>query len=122
MDFRFHAELPRLLAAHFDVECFHYDSPGGCGGSKSLIDEPARSMILETLELAVELHGVTRLIVVDHIDCGAWGGSEAFDDEDAERSFHVERLKEAREIVREQHPDLEIVLFYQDWEGISQVE
>ena len=32
MDFRFHAELPRLLAEHFGTERFEYDSPGAGGG------------------------------------------------------------------------------------------
>lgn len=123
MDFRFHSELPGLLAEHFGVERFEYDSPGGgCGGSKSLIDEPARSIVLQALDLAVSLHGVKRLVIVDHVDCGAWGGSERFDDADAERHFHAERLREAREIVAEAQPDLEIVLFYQDLDGISPVE
>lgn len=122
MDFRFHAELPRLLAEHFGMECFQYDSPGGCGGSKSIIDPRSREIVLETLELAVSLHRVRRLIIVDHIDCGAYGGSASFDSEEDERRFHAERLQEAREIVCECHPDLEIVLFIQDTEGITQVE
>ncbi len=123
MDFRFHAELPRLLAEHFGVECFEYDSPGGgCGGSKSFIDPDCRKIVLDALDLGVSLHGVKRLVIVDHIDCGAYGGSARFDSEEGEREFHAKRLREAREIVREHHPQLETVLFIQDTEGITPVE
>jgi carbonic anhydrase len=122
MDYRFHAELPALLAEHFGEECFAYDSPGGCGGSKALIDERPREIILEALDLGVSLHGVRRFIIVDHVDCGAYGGSERFSDTEAERQFHIERLCEAREIVAEAQPDVEVVLFYQDTEGISPIE
>ncbi len=122
MDYRFHAELPRLLAEHFGVECFAYDSPGGCGGSKSLIDEETRGMMLEALDLGVSLHGVKRLVIVDHVDCGAYGGSSQFDSPDAERQFHVERLREARQIAAEAQPEIEIALFYQDHEGLCLIQ
>ena len=121
MDYRFHAALPELLAEHFGVESFEHDSPGGCGGSKALIDERPRKMILEALELAVSLHGVRRLVIVDHVDCGAYGGSERFDGAEEERVFHEERLREAREIAADAQPDAEVVLFYQDREGIHPV-
>lgn len=122
MDYRFHADLPARLAAHFGVECFAYDSPGGCGGSKSLIDERPREMMLEALDLGVSLHGVKRLVIVDHVDCGAYGGSGQFDSPEVERQFHVERLREARQIAAEAQPEIEIVLFYQDHEGLSMIQ
>jgi hypothetical protein len=122
MDYRFHADLPALLAEQFGVECFSYDSPGGCGGSKSLIDQRPREMMLEALDLGVSLHGVKRLVIVDHVDCGAYGGSEQFEGTEEERQFHVERLREAGEIAAEAQPEIEIVLFYQDYEGLSLIE
>ena len=122
MDYRFHAQLPELLAEHFGTERFEYDSPGGTGGSKSLIDARSREFVLEALELALSLHGVRRLIIVDHVDCGTYGGSGEFDSPEAERRFHAERLREAAEIASKAQPGLEIVLLYQDWEGISSVE
>ncbi len=122
MDFRFHGQLPALLAAHYGVERFDHDSPGGCGGAMSLIDGFSRYVILHALGLAISLHGVRRLIIVDHVDCGACGGSERFSDLEAERLFHVQRLREAREIALQRHPDLEVALFFQDERGISVVE
>lgn len=121
MDFRFHAKLPRLLADHFNVERFDHDSPGGCGGSLSLLDEATRQQVLNALELAISLHGVKRLVIVDHVDCGAYGGSARFCDAEAERQFHAERLREAREIVCRSHPELAVVLLYQDFDGLSAV-
>lgn len=122
MDFRFHADLPALLAEHFGVECFEYDSPGGCGGAMSLIDDVSRELILNALDLAISLHGVRRLVIVNHVDCGAYGGSERFGAPAAERDFHAGQLREARDIALQRHRDLEVVLFFQDEQGISVVE
>jgi len=122
MDFRFHARLGELLAAHFGVERFDYDSPGGCGGSKSIIDERPREAIFQALDVAVPLHRTRRVIIVDHVDCGAYGGSGKFGDARAEARFHAQRLREAREIVHRSYPQLEVVLFYQDRDGITLVE
>ena len=123
MDSRFHAELPRLLAEHFGMERFEYDSPGaGSGGSRSVIDERSREVVFAALDLAVPLHHVWRLIIVDHVDCGVYGGSGRFGDPGAEHQFHAERLREAREIVHRSYPQLEIMLFLQDRDGISLVQ
>lgn len=122
MDFRFHTRLGELLAEHFGVERFDHDSLAGCGGSKSIIDEQWRAVVFQALDLAVPLHRVRRVIVVDHVDCGAYGGSGKFGDSRAEAQFHAERLREAREIVQRNYPQLEVVLFYQDQDGITLVE
>jgi len=79
-------------------------------------------MILDALELAIGLHGVSRLIIVDHVDCGAYGGSKQFDSAEEERRFHGERLHEAREVVADAQPEIEIVLLYQDHDGLSPIE
>lgn len=122
MDFRFHARLAELLAQHFGVERFECDSLAGCGGSKAIIDEQWRAVIFQALDLAVPLHRVRRVIIVDHVDCGAYGGSGKFGDRRDEAQFHAERLREAREIVHRSYPQLEVALFYQDRDGITPVE
>ena len=125
MDFRFHAALEQglrdLLAYEGGFECF--DSPGaGGGGSKAIIDERSREVVFAALNLAMEKHEASRIVVADHIDCAAYGGSGLHQDAAAEERFHAERLQEAYDILRETYPSLQIVPVYQDWETIKQVD
>ncbi len=120
MDFRFHGYIDQHLAEVIGEEGLAYDSPGlGAGGSKVLIDEDSREMALKYIGLALKLHGVSRLVIIDHIDCGAWGGSKAFSSQSDEEEFHRAKLEDAKAIVQKAFPSLEVILVYQDWESIK---
>jgi len=122
MDFRFHRALEENLAKLIGQEACEFDSPGvGGGGSKSIIDGDSREVVLGALDIAIEKHGVKHIIIVDHIDCGAYGGSSRFADEVEEEKFHIEKLHEAGSILSRQYPKLELDLVYQDWGKIMLV-
>jgi carbonic anhydrase len=95
----------------FDLICLR-------GGSKAVIDESSRGAIFESIDAAIRLHGVKRVIIVDHIDCGAYGGSNIFANCSEEESFHLTRLNEATSIIRAVYPSLEVVSVYLDWEAL----
>ena len=123
MDFRFHGELESNLPQLLGETACAFDSPGaGGGGSKSVIDEESREVVFAALDIAIEKHGISKVIIADHVDCGAYGGSGRFANEQEEERFHIERLHEARKIISEQYPALEIVLVYQDWQTIKTVD
>lgn len=122
MDFRFHKSLEDNMGEILGGDSCSFDSPGvGGGGSKSIIDENSRKVVYGALDIAIEKHGVNRVVIVDHIDCGAYGGSGQFEDEEEEENFHLEKLKEAKDILQSDYKDLEIVLVYQDWDSIKTV-
>lgn len=121
MDFRFHEALESHLEEFFQYKVFTYDSTGSVGGSFSVIDEETRETVFEAIDIAVEKHEIERIIIVDHIDCGGYGGSGRHTDEDMEREFHSAKLREAYKIVKESFPSLDIVLLYQDWETIEEI-
>ena len=57
------------------------DSIRVAGGAKCLAsprEESERTFLLEQLRLSRKLHGMDRVILVAHSDCGAYGGLEAF--------------------------------------------
>lgn len=123
MDFRFHEALEENIGKILEENACSFDSPGiGGGGSKSIIDEGSKAVLYGALNIAVEKHGVNRVVITDHIDCGAYGGSGKFESEIEEEKFHIDRLKEAKEIMAKEYPDLKIVLLYQDWNSIKTVE
>lgn len=65
------------------------------------------------LDLAVQLHEVHRLIVIDHRDCGAYKlvlGEAAVKDADTELKSHVKQLYALRSQVTAKHPHMEVEL------------
>lgn len=111
MDFRLPkamAEIRRELG--IDGSC---DLVAVAGGSRELVrgTDAARTFILRQLELARELHGITGVVLVNHTDCGAYGGRAAFADADAENAAHIEDLTEAARTIRTRFPTLNVRLF-----------
>ena len=124
MDFRFQKYLEPLLEQALVNEggLGNYDSPGlGGGGSKAIIDTESRKVAYGAIDIAKDLHGVTNIIIVDHIDCGAYGGSGAQENEAAEEAFHRQKLLEAKTIIKENYPGLTVKLFYQTWDSLKQI-
>lgn len=63
------------------------------------------------LDLAMKLHGVHRLIVLDHRDCGAYKlvlGELAVKDAETEMKSHVKQLYLLRQTVLARHPGMEV--------------
>ena len=121
MDFRFHKQLLGLLPEILGEENVEYDSPGVAGGaSKSVIDEDSRKVLFSAIDIAVEKHKIKRIVIVDHIDCGAYGGSGEHKDAEAEEKFHVEKLAEGKKILNSKYLELEVVTLYQDWDSIKE--
>lgn len=63
------------------------------------------------LDLAVQLHQVHRLIVIDHRDCGAYKlvlGDDAVKDPDSEFKSHVKQLYALRAQVTGRHAHMEV--------------
>ncbi len=119
MDFRFHEKLAQVIG-HSGYRQF--DLLALPGGSKSVVDESSRGVMLAAIEIGVSAHKVKRVIIVDHVDCRAYGGSEAFESPEAEELRHTEALLEASGIVRERFPELEVVLVYAAWDRVKSVD
>ena len=119
MDFRFHAKIAEIIA-HSGYRQF--DLVALPGGSRSITDEGSREAVLSAIEIGVTVHKVRRVIIVDHVDCRAYGGSEAFKDAEEEERRHTDALLEASRIVREKVPGLEVVPVYADWSRVKTVD
>ncbi len=125
MDFRFTPYIKGLLDQMYaDEGGFEsYDSPGvGAGASKAIIDQGSRPVVFSSIDIAVQKHQAKRVVVIDHIDCGAYGGSSQFESPEKEEEFHIIKLKEAGEILKDKYPELEVVLLYQDWDMLTLIK
>ena len=70
-------------------------------------------MILECIAKITVLHHTQKVIVLDHQDCGAWGGSQRFKgDAAAEQDFHRQKLLQAQRVLKTAFPRLKLALWY----------
>ncbi|MEI6498852.1 MAG: carbonic anhydrase [bacterium] len=100
-----------------------FDFRTGVGCSKAILQDKIDCKdFVNVVRTAISLHKIKEIWLVDHIDCGAYGGSERFcGDEAREKNFHIEKLGEAAEVVQSNFPELVVKKFYADWDNISVV-
>lgn len=75
---------------------------------------------LDHLQIAIELHHITKVMIIDHRDCGAYKtflGEDFFKYPARETQIHTEKLRMLAKIVRTQHPELEIETLLMNLDG-----
>lgn len=105
IDYRFWPKaLPLLKEKYGDFDLIEI-----AGSSKNLTS-PAETedetALLENIGISMRLHNPYRIILTNHMDCGAYGGSRRFESKEQEIAFHVGELAEAREVVGKAYPSL----------------
>lgn len=81
------------------------------GASKSLVsplEKEDRVTLLENIEISIKLHHPEKLILTNHTDCGAYGGSSKFSSHEEEIIFQKNELSKAKMIAKEKFPQLGI--------------
>lgn len=91
-----------------------YDLKATAGGLRALQDAPriVRQWILRDVRLVYRLHGIRRIIIVQHQDCAAYGGSQAFKSFHDEQAFHRRQFQRARRLLRRTFPGVRIEGFF----------
>ena len=92
------------------------------GGVKSFIDDASREYALSHLEIARKLHGVRTIHLLNHLDCGAYGGSGRHHNEDCERQFHFDQCTVAQRIILDRFPNLQVKLYFVNFSGVLPAE
>jgi hypothetical protein len=122
-DARFELPLRKLLKR---LGLVHADIIRVAGGAKCLAApeaEPERDFVLEQIRKSIHLHGTTRVLLMLHSDCGAYGGLEAYGGNvRAETQHHEEHLRRAARALGAHNPELTIECYFVDFEGIWSVE
>jgi len=122
-DARFEPALRKLVkrrgAAHADFIRL-------AGGAKVLAApdrESDREFVLEQIRISVRLHGTDTVLLMLHSDCGAYGGLAAFGgDPQAEARHHQDELERAGACVRQAVPEVTVMCYFVDFEGIWEVD
>ena len=97
------------------------------GGAKSLASpdpESEQAFVLEQIRKSMRLHGTTRVILMVHSDCGAYGGLEGGfgGDVRAEAEHHRRELHLAATSLLKILPGLEVQAYFVDFEGVWRAE
>jgi hypothetical protein len=93
------------------------------GGAKALAGtaSPDRDFLLGQIKASIRLHGTKRIILMLHRDCGAYGGSKAFGDAEAERCHYSDQLEMARQFVKNEIPDVSVDTYFADFDGLYRI-
>lgn len=110
IDFRLQKDLKSFLVS--------LDLLGDCdvisiaGAIKSLAQgtPEEQAFVLKQVDVSVKLHAIQEVYLINHTDCGAYGGRNAFDSAEAERAAHLNDLRKAKELILSQHPSLKVEL------------
>lgn len=93
--------------------------PGGV--KKFLADEGYREKTMEDVATYMGLHGQDIILIIQHEDCGAYGGKGAFENQTTERQFHHQELERALPIFQERFPGKRIVAGFISLDGTVMV-
>lgn len=105
IDYRFWPQALPLLEKKYG----EFDLIEMAGASKNLVSplEPQdKTAILENIGIAIKLHHSKRIILTNHMDCGAYGGSSKFKSKTEEIGFHKKELAKAKKIIKAKFPSL----------------
>lgn len=122
MDFRFVSGIQKFLAERGLKDIFDLVAFAGSAKNLASPDEPSdRAFALRQMDIARRLHGISEVLLFNHLDCGAYGGSSAFASAAEEHDRHVADLGKAREIIRQRFPDLTVHLLIAFLDGKGSV-
>lgn len=100
IDFRFHQKLKEALKKE---EIGSYDILTLAGGAKNLA-KPTKKIyqqtVIDNIKLAYKLHKIKTVVLCSHIDCGAYGGSDRFNNIKEEIKFHQAELRRAKDAIK----------------------
>lgn len=108
LDFRLRAETRACVLDGLGIPAF--DIIGLPGSAKSFLEDSGTAW--RGIKVACEYHGCKRIVVVQHADCGAYGGSAAFANAEEEEIFHREELQKMKKKILEKYREVEVVMVY----------
>jgi len=95
------------------------------GVSKCLVDDPNgidSKSLLHQIGLAKKLHSIQNLYLLNHTDCGAYGGHDAFANAQAEFLKHSEDMHKAKFFLEKKYPGLSVKLLLAKMKSDTDIE
>jgi len=120
IDYRFWPQALPLLEAKYGP----FDLIEIAGAAKNLLaplEEDDRVVLLENIQISINLHHPDRLVLTNHTDCGAYGGSGQFKSRAEEIKFHKTELRKAAVIAKKEFPQLKVEILVIDKDNQGQI-
>lgn len=121
MDYRLMDDIDRYMTNRGMRDQYDQVILAGASLGATTDQRPAwNTTFWEHLDVAVQLHAIHKVIVLDHRDCGAYKvflGEDFAKDRSKETAIHTETLRELAKQIREKHPELEVELLLMDLSG-----
>ncbi len=112
MDFRLDNEVTAYMDARGLRDKYdHVILAGASLGAQNDKFPAWKDVFMTHIDLAVQLHEVHRIIILDHRDCGAYKlvlGEAAVKDPETELKSHVAQLYAVRSAILTKHPHMEV--------------
>jgi carbonic anhydrase len=121
MDFRLMDDIERYMSGRGLRD--KYDHVVLAGASLGAVTDkfPAwNKTFWEHLGIAIQLHHIKKVIVMDHRDCGAYKvilGPEHAKDPATEKTAHAAQLGKLKAMIKEKHPALEVEMLLMGLDG-----
>ncbi len=100
IDFRLQKAIKKYLEEHGLLG--NCDIVSVAGGVKN------HDFVMSQIEVSQRLHNISQVILMNHTDCGAYGGKVAFVSDEEENRTHEADLKKAKDAVLTKYPGLKI--------------
>jgi len=116
VDFRFHEILNQSIKEVFEINTYDLWTLPGCAKTILSSDETEYIEVFfnKIKAVSIGLHDIKQIILINHADCGGYGGRQAFQSPEAERLKHKEDLTEAKKILEQNFPELKVRIGYTD--------
>lgn len=106
IDFRLQEAINQWIAQNFAPKTF--DRVALAGGVQNL------DTILSQIDIAVRLHHIKKVVLINHEDCGAYG-------QESTPEKHAEDLQNAKSKILSEFPELSVETYYLKLDGIFQL-
>lgn len=80
-----------------------------------------KQVFTQHIDLALQLHNIKKVIVVEHMDCGAYKyvfGQEMTADDEYDK--HIEMINSLQQIVKQSYPQLEFSAYIMHLDGVAE--
>ncbi len=109
IDFRFGSAIKEYLETNqLRNNCDIVSIAGAAKNIAAPAKDADAELVLRQIEISKRLHEIKGVILMNHTDCGAYGGRKAFSSDEEERARHLDDMAKAADIIRAAHPDITI--------------
>ncbi len=109
LDFRLGKAIKKYLEEkNLLGDCDIISVAGAAKNLSSPEKESERDFLFKQIDISQNLHRVSEIILINHTDCGAYGGSSAFRSKEEERRKYFEDMGRAAKIILEKYPELNV--------------